>query len=137
MFHTIIIAGYLGRDPELRYLPNGTPVTTFSVASTRRWNDQSGQQQEETIWFRVSAFGRQGEVCAQYLAKGRPVLVEGRLRPDEGGNPRLWQRQDGSWGASFEVVAQTVRFLGGRGEPAAPAAEIPSYEEPVEEEIPF
>jgi len=137
MFHTIIIAGHLGRDPEMRYLPNGTPVTTFSVASSRKWTGQDGQPQEETIWFRVSAFGRQGEVCAQYLAKGRAVLVEGRLRPDNGGNPRLWQRQDGSWGASFEVVAQTVRFLGARGEPAAPAVDVPSYEEPSEEEIPF
>ncbi|MBN1956280.1 MAG: single-stranded DNA-binding protein [Anaerolineae bacterium] len=137
MFHTIIIAGYLGRDPEMRYLPSGTPVTDFSVATSRRWTGQDGQQQEETIWFRVSAFGRTGEVCNQYLSKGRPVLIEGRLRPDENGNPRTWTGNDGAVRASFEVVAQTVRFLGGRGETAGPTSEVPPYEEPGEEEIPF
>jgi single-strand DNA-binding protein len=139
MFHTIIIAGHLGRDPEMRYLPNGTPVTNFSVAANRRWTGQDGQTQEETIWFRVSAFGRLAETCNQYLSKGRPVLIEGRLRPDENGGPRLWTGQDGTVRASFEVVAQTVRFLGRREETAAPAGEVPVYEEPPgeEEEIPF
>ncbi len=138
MFHTIIIAGHLGRDPEMRYLPNGTPVTNFSVASTRRWPTQDGSIQEETIWFRVSAFGKLAETCAQYLAKGRPVLVEGRLRPDETGGPRLWTGQDGTVRASFEVVANTVRFLGRREEAPGPEVEVPEYEEPLEEEeIPF
>ncbi len=136
MFHTVIIAGYLGRDPEMRYTPSGTPVTNFSVASSRRWTDQNGQQQEETIWFRVSVFGRQAEVCNQYLSKGRAVLVEGRLRPDENGNPRLWQRQDGSWAASFEITAQTVRFLGRREGAAAPT-EIETVAPSTEEDIPF
>ncbi len=137
MYHRIIIAGYLGRDPEMRYTPNGTPVTTFTMASTRRWTDQNGEQQEETIWFRVSAFGRLAETCNQYLSKGRAVLVEGRLRPDERGNPRIWIGQDGTARANFEVTAQTVRFLG-RAEEAVPAEvpeEAPAEEE--EEEIPF
>ena len=138
MFHTIIVAGYLGRDPEMRYLPSGTPVTNFSVASSRRWTNQEGQQQDETVWFRVSAFGRLGETCNQYLSKGRAVLVEGRLRPDENGNPRTWTGQDGAVRASFEVVAQTVRFLGRRDEAAPAVAEVPEYEGPAEEEdIPF
>lgn len=137
MFHTIIIAGYLGRDPEMRYLPNGTPVTNFSVASTRRWTAQDGSPQEETVWFRISAFGRTAEVCNEYLRKGRPVLIEGRLRPSESGAPRTWVGQDGVVRASFEVVAQTVRFLGAREE-AVQVAEVPEYEEPPEEEeIPF
>ena len=139
MFHTIIIAGHLGRDPEMRYLPDGRPVTTFSVASTRRWTGQDGQPQEETIWFRVSAFGKLAETCNQFLAKGRAVLVEGRLRPDDRGNPRTWVGQDGMVHASYEVTANTVRFLGRREEAAAPVVEeIPEYEEPApEEEIPF
>lgn len=141
MFHTIIIAGYLGRDPEMRYLPNGTAVTNFSVASSRRWNDQNGQSQEETIWFRVSAFGRLAEVCNQYLGKGRPVLIEGRLRPDESGNPRIWVGQDGVARANFEVVAQTVRFLGKREAAVEAPAPTPASngleEDPFEEEIPF
>jgi len=139
MFHTIIIAGHLGRDPEMRYLPDGRPVTTFSVASTRRWTGQDGQPQEETIWFRISAFGKLAETCNQFLAKGRPVLVEGRLRPNDRGNPRTWVGQDGTVHASYEVIANTVRFLGRREEAAAPVVEeIPEYEEPMpEEDIPF
>jgi len=140
MYHRIIIAGHVGRDPEMRYTPDGTPVTHFTVATNRRWTDQQGQQQEETIWFRISTFGRLAETCNQYLSKGRPVLIEGRLRPDEGGNPRIWVGNDGIARANFEVVAQTVRFLGGRGEEAAePTSQAaPAYEEEEEvEEIPF
>ena len=138
MFHTIIIAGNLGRDPEMRYLPNGTPVTNFSVASSRRWTGQGGQQQEETVWFRISVFGKQAEACNQYLSKGRQVLIEGRLRPDENGAPRIWTGNDGQARASFEVTAQTVRFLGSRrDEPTAPGADAPMYEPPPDEEIPF
>jgi single-strand DNA-binding protein len=141
MFHTIIIAGYLGKDPEMRYMPNGKPVTTFSVATSRRWTGQDGQQHEETIWFRVQAFDKLGETCNQYLAKGRPVLVEGRLRADESGSPRTWTGQDGAVRASFEVTASTVRFLGKREEAAAPAGAVAEAEAPTEEggeeEIPF
>jgi single-strand DNA-binding protein len=141
MYHKIIVAGYLGRDPEMRYTPSGKAVTNFSVASTRRWTSGDGQQQEETVWFRVSAWGRQAEVCNQYLAKGRAVLVEGRLQSDNG-NPRVWTGQDGQPRASFEITAQTVRFLGRRDE--APVTDLPEMgEEPEfgaveeEEEIPF
>ncbi|HEY75454.1 MAG TPA: single-stranded DNA-binding protein [Thermoflexia bacterium] len=137
MYHRIIIAGHLGRDPEMRYTPNGTPVTTFTMASNYRWVDQEGQQREETIWFRVSTFGRLAETCNQYLSKGRAVLVEGRLRPDDSGNPRIWVGNDGVARANFEVLATTVRFLGRAGE-AAPLEE--PEERPVvedEEEIPF
>ncbi|MBN1180512.1 MAG: single-stranded DNA-binding protein, partial [Anaerolineae bacterium] len=81
--------------------------------SSRKWTGQNGEQQEETVWFRVAVFGAQAESCYRYLSKGRAVLVEGRLRPDESGNPRTFTRNDGSTGASFEVTAQTVRFLGG------------------------
>lgn len=140
MYHRIIIAGHLGRDPEMRYTPDGTPVTTFTMASSRRWTGQNGEQQEETIWFRISAFGRLAETCNQYLSKGRAVLVEGRLRPDGSGNPRIWVGNDGIARANFEVVAQTVRFLGGRGEETTEEAPqtAPVYEEEgEEEEIPF
>lgn len=112
MFHTIIIVGRLGRDPEMRYLPSGQAVCDFSVATSRQYNDASGQQVKETTWFRISVWGKQAESCNQYLRKGSPVLVEGRLVPDkETGGPRLWDRQDGTKAASFEVSAATVRFL--------------------------
>ena len=117
MYHTIIIVGNLGRDPEMRYTPAGQAVTNFSVATSRQYTGSDGNQVKETIWFRVSAWGKQAETCNQYLRKGSKVLVEGRLTPDPStGGPRLWQRQDGTTNASFEVSANTVRFLSSRGE---------------------
>ena len=139
MYHKVIIVGYLGRDPEMRYTPDGTPVTNFSVATSRRWKRQDDTQVDETTWFRVTAWRQLAELCNQYLSKGRPVLIEGRLNPDENGNPRVWTGNDGQPRASFEVTALTVRFLGGRGEEADPSV---SYQEPPppemgESEIPF
>ena len=134
MFHKIIIVGNLGRDPEMRYTPSGKPVTNLSVASNRRYTDSAGETVEETVWFRVSVWGKQAEASAQYLHKGRQVLIEGRLIADENGNPRIWNRQDGSPGASFEVNAQTVRFLGsGQARPQDEGEPAPT----TEDEIPF
>ena len=118
MFQKMIIAGNLGRDPEMRYMPDGTAVTNLNVATNRRWNDQAtGQAQEETTWFRVSVWGRQAEAANQYLSRGRQVLIEGRLRPDPNtGGPKLFTRQDGSVGTSFELVADRVQFLGANGD---------------------
>lgn len=137
MYQKLIISGNLGNDPEMKYMPNGQAVTNFSVAVNRRWNDRTtGEQQEEVTWLRISVWGRQAEAANQYLEKGRQVLVEGRLRPDPNtGGPRLWTRNDGSMGASFEVVADRVQFLGSNGngngtsrydvEPAQEADDIP------------
>ncbi len=139
MYHKIIIAGYLGRDPEMRYTQDGTPVTNFSVAASRKYNRPDGTKVDETIWFRVTAWRQLAELCNEYLQKGRPVLIEGRLKPDENGNPRIWTGNDGQARASFEVTATTVRFLGGRGDagvgPGVP--DEPPPPEPGESEIPF
>lgn len=116
MFHKILIVGHLGRDPEMRYTPEGIPVTTFSVASSRKWNNADGSQNEETAWFRVTVWRRQAETAAQYLRKGSLVLVEGRLAPDKNGNPKIWSGQDGAPHANFEITADNIRFLGGRGD---------------------
>jgi single-strand DNA-binding protein len=117
MFQTIILAGNLGRDPEMRYTPSGQPVTSFSVATNRQYTNNSGETVKETMWFRVSVWGKMAETCNQYLKKGSKVLVEGRLTADPAtGGPRIWNSQDGSPRASFEVNAQTVRFLSSRGE---------------------
>jgi single-strand DNA-binding protein len=134
MYHTIIIVGNVGRDPEMRYTPSGQAVTSFSVASSRNYTNSSGQRVDETIWFRVSAWGRQAETCNQYLKKGSKVLVEGRLTADSNGGPRIWTRQDGTPGASFEVSASTVRFLSSRGEGGMEEGGEPSM---GEDEIPF
>jgi single-strand DNA-binding protein len=136
MYQKIVLAGNLGRDPEMRYTPSGQAVTNLSVATNRTYTDSSGEQVKETVWFRVSVWGRQAESCHQYLRKGRQVLVEGRLVGDENGNPRIWTRQDGTPGASFEVNAQTVRFLGGRGDADIDFEGAPSTPE-SEDDIPF
>lgn len=118
MYQKIIVVGNLGGDPEMRYMPNGNAVTNFSLATSRRWTDSSsGQPVSETTWFRISVWGRQAETANQYLAKGRKVLVEGRLRPDpQTGGPRTFQRGDGSVGASFEITAESIKFLSSRGD---------------------
>jgi single-strand DNA-binding protein len=116
MYHTIIIVGNVGRDPEMRYTPSGAAVTSFSVASNRRYTNSGGQKVDETIWFRISAWGKQAEICNTYLKKGSKVLIEGRLTADANGSPRIWNRQDGTPAASFEVSATNVTFLSTRGE---------------------
>jgi single-strand DNA-binding protein len=117
MYHTIIIVGNVGKDPEMRYTPSGQAVTSFSVATNRQYTGSNGEQVKETIWFRVSTWGKSAETCNQYVKKGSKVLVEGRLTPDKAtGGPRIWTKSDGSSGASFEVTANTVRFLSSRQE---------------------
>ncbi|OGN94144.1 MAG: hypothetical protein A2Y88_03955 [Chloroflexi bacterium RBG_13_48_10] len=139
-YHTIILVGNLGRDPEMRYTQTGTAVTNFSVASNRQYSSSDGQLVKETIWFRVSAWGKTGETCNQYLKKGSKVLVEGRLTVDpKTGGPRVWKRQDGEPMASYEVTANTVRFLstrGGEESGTGPGEEAPSLAEDTSD-IPF
>ena len=106
----IIVIGYLGRDPEMRYLASGQSVTNFSVASSRRYTTAAGEQREETEWFNVSAFGRLAETCNQYLTKGRQVYVEGRLRS------RSYQGNDGQTRFSNDINLTDVQFLGRTGE---------------------
>ena len=122
-FNKIILVGYLGRDPELRYTPQGTPVCDFSVATTERRKDKSGEMQEATTWFRVSLFGRQAEVASQYLTKGRQVYVEGQL------SQREWTDKEGGTRTSLEVRGTEIQFLSPASEgdqPQAPAAKAPA-----------
>lgn len=114
-FQTIIITGNVGRDPEMRYTPSGQAVTSFSVAINESYTSNSGEKIKKTIWFRVSAWGKQAETCNQFLKKGQMVLVEGRLTGDQAtGGPRIWTGQDGQPRSSFEVNASIVRFLSSR-----------------------
>jgi single-strand DNA-binding protein len=142
MYQRLVLVGNLGRDPEMRYTPNGTAVTSLSVATSRRYSTADGQQKEETVWFRVSVWGKQAEPCNQYLSKGAKVLVEGTLVPDENGGPRVWTGSDGKPRASFEVRANTVRFLSSKRESAqganvAGAPEVATEEPTTSEELPF
>ena len=134
MYSKTLIVGHLGRDPEMRYTPSGSPVTSFSVATNRRWTDQNGQTQEKTTWFRVTAWGKLAELCNQYLSKGRMVLVEGDVEAS------AWTAQDGEARASLELTARNVRFLGGKDLAGPVPPRMGSdMEAPVidEEEIPF
>lgn len=145
MYQKIIVVGNLGGDPEMRYMPDGSAVTNFSIASNRRYNDRNGQLVDETTWFRVSVWGRQAETANQYLSKGQKVLVEGRLRPDpQTGGPRTYTRQDGTVGASFEIFAESFRFLSSRDEAGGGSFSSPDYDSgsggggaQEEDDIPF
>ena len=106
----VLIIGNLGGDPEMRYIPSGDPVTSFSVATSWRYRTREGEQREETEWFRVNAWGRLAETTNQYLTKGSKVYVEGRLQS------RSWQGQDGQTRFSNEIRASDVRFLDPRGQ---------------------
>lgn len=142
MYHTIIIAGNVGKDPEMRFMPDGKAVTSFSVATNRQYTASNGEQVKETIWFRVATWGKTAEVCNQYVKKGSKVLVEGRLTADKTtGGPKIWTRQDGTAGASFEISASNVRFLSSRGDnesgPVAGGGGMDMAEMPAEDDIPF
>ena len=143
MYHTLIIVGNVGRDPEMRYTPSGQAVTSFSVATNREYTTGNGEKVKETIWFRITTWGKQAEVCNQYVKKGMKVLVDGRLTPDKvTGGPRVWTKNDGSAGASYEVTAGTVRFLSSRGETSDMSTQggggyDNSAELPPEDDIPF
>lgn len=114
MYQRLIIVGNVGRDPEMRYTPSGQAVCNFSVATTHQYTTGSGEKVKETSWFKVSTWGKQAEVCNQYVKKGSKVLIEGRLTPDKAtGGPRIWDK-NGEPAASFEVTAGTVRFLSSR-----------------------
>ena len=115
MFHTIIVVGNVGRDPEMRYTPSGAAVTSFSVASSRNYKSQ-GQPVKETVWFRVTCWGKQAEIASSYVKKGQKVLVEGRLVADQSGNPRVYTRSDGTAAASFEITATNLQILSSRSE---------------------
>ena len=139
-FNKIIVVGYLGRDPELRYTPDGTPVCNFSIATTERKKDKTGEMQEHTTWFRVNLWRRQAEVANQYLSKGKQVYVEGRLSTNE------YQDREGNTRTSLEINGTDIQFLGSRGEEVnvsrtenspKPSAQPESLPPITDDDIPF
>ena len=138
-FNKIILVGNLGRDPELRYTPQGTPVCNFTVATNEKRKDRAGEMQDVTTWFRVTLWGRQAETASQYLTKGRPIDIEGRLRLDE------YTDRDGNKRQTLEVNATDIHFIGSsRGDDvsentksaAAGGQPLPDAE-PSDDDIPF
>ena len=138
----VVLVGNLTRDPELRHTPGGTPVCSLRIAVNDRKRDESGNWIDAPNYFSISVFGNQAENCAQYLSKGRPVGVDGKLRWRE------WQAQDGAKREAVEVVADSVQFLGSRGDgdgggggnqfvPAGAAQESADFPAAADDDIPF
>jgi single-strand DNA-binding protein len=139
-YNRVCILGNLGRDPEIRYLPTGTAIANFSVATSEKWTDKEGNKQERTEWHRIVAWAKLGEICSEYLQKGSPVFIEGRIRT------RDWETQDGERRQTTEIHAITVQFLGRREDrevPSVPRTGVPeeapetSGTPAVNDDIPF
>lgn len=113
----VMVIGSVGRDPEMRYIPSGRPVTSFSVATTRSWTNSEGERREEMEWFNVVAWGNLAEICKQYLRKGRQVYIEGRLQT------RSWEDQEGRKRFRTELVASEMILLGSHHDTSPEAVE--------------
>lgn len=130
----VILIGNLGRDPEVRYTPTGTAVAKFSIATTDKWSDKSGEKQERTEWHRIIAWGRLGEICSEYLHKGMSVYIEGRIQTRE------WTDSEGAKRQVKEIVANVMQMLGnkGRDQRSEDRGQTTEDREPVpKEDIPF
>lgn len=142
----VILIGNLGRDPEVRYTPSGTAVANFSIATTENWTNKDGEKESHTEWHRIVAWGRLGEICGEYLSKGKQVYIEGRIRTNE------WEDQEGNKRQTKEIVATTMQMLGSRAQAEPSSDESPSLSkasrsndpepdtassEPTEDDIPF
>jgi single-strand DNA-binding protein len=141
MINKVILVGNLGRDPEIRYTPSGTAVANFTIATSERWKDKSsGEMQERTEWHRIVAWGRLGEICGEYLSKGKQVYLEGRLQT------RKWEDKEGATRYTTEVVANEMKMLGAKGSGdgyrPADAGQVSEYSGPPlpedgDDDIPF
>ena len=139
MLNMTQIIGHLGRDPEVRYTPDGTAVANLAVATNETWKDGQGQRQERTEWHRVVLFARTAEVAGEYLKKGALVYIEGRLQT------RKWQGEDGQDRYTTEIVAERMKMLGGKGErdgqaggaADASARTTATPTQPFDDDIPF
>lgn len=126
MYSNIVLVGYVGADPELRYTPGGQAVCNFRMAVSRKWT-QNGESHEETTWYRVATWAKLAEICGQYVHKGSLVLVEGDRM-----TVNVYTNKQGQPAASLELTAQTVKFLGGKGQSTSA-----SEDEPEPDPIPF
>ena len=124
----VILLGRLGADPEVRYTNTGTPVANFNIATSTNFTDKSGEKTERTEWHRIVAFGKLGEICGEYLAKGKQVYIEGRLQT------RDWEDRDGNKRKSTEIVAGIMQMLGTAGEQVRSEGRDPSP--PLNNDIP-
>mgnify|MGYP001456294444 CR=1 FL=1 len=129
MINRVILVGRLGRDPEMRQTGTGTPVVNFSVATDRVWKNKNGEQEKQTEWHKIIAWGRLAEICNEYLTKGKQVYIEGRLQTNE------WEDKDGNKRYTTEVVANEMKMLGTRSEEGytSPSEQASSHTSPSEQ----
>jgi single-strand DNA-binding protein len=138
----VMLIGNLGKDPEVRYTTSGTPVASFSIATTEKFKNRNGEFEEKTEWHNITLWGKLAEIAGEYLHKGKSVYIEGRLQT------RKWQDRDGRDRWTTEIVGDKMQMLGGKGDggggrgraPEEPSYESPSYEEPSfnpDDDIPF
>lgn len=116
MYQKITLIGNVGKDPELKFLPSGKALCNFTLATNERKRDLDGVVTDSTVWWRVTAWGNTAEAVNKYAKKGSKLLIEGKLYADQSGNPRVFQRQDGTWSANYELNANVVRFLSSKSE---------------------
>ena len=130
-YNMVILLGRLGKDPEVRFMPDGKAICSFSLATGKEWV-KDGKKESKTEWHNIVCFGKTAEACGKYLKKGSKVLIVGRLNATAEGNPRTWQDSSGNTRASFEVNADEVKFLSSRSDGTA------NHEKEQEEDsIPF
>jgi len=127
MLNKVTLIGRLGVDPEIRYTPNGGQVTTFRLATDRKWKDKNGEKKDETEWHRITTFGKLAEICSQYLSKGSLVYIEGRIKTD------TWEK-DGATQYSTGIIAEQMTMLGGRGESQQQSS--PQQQKPAQSSAP-
>ena len=131
----VILIGNLGADPEIRYTPSGMAVANFNIATSEKWTTKEGQKEDRTEWHKIVTFGKLAEICGEYLAKGRPVYLEGRIQT------RQWEDRDGNKRYTTEIVANQMQMLGGKGDRDTSAGAGPSTAEkpppPDIDDVPF
>ncbi len=130
----VILIGRLGADPEIRYTPNGTAVANFRLATSENWTNKDGQREERTEWHRIVAFGKLGEICGEYLTKGKQIYVEGRIQT------RSWDDRDGNKRWTTEIIATNMQMLGSSQTQMSDADETgvaTDDVEQIEEDVPF
>ncbi|MBI3755995.1 MAG: single-stranded DNA-binding protein [Deltaproteobacteria bacterium] len=133
----VMLIGNLGKDPEIKYTPEGVAIAKFSIATSEQWKDKDGQKQEKTEWHNIVAFRKLAEICGEYLAKGKQIYIEGRIQT------RSWDDKDGNKKYMTEIVADRMQMLGRAGETAkgsaGPSPDAGSVSEPtvIEEDVPF
>ena len=132
----VMLIGRLGADPEIKYTPSGTTVTTFRIATSEKWKGKDGNLQERTEWHRIVAFGKMAEICGEYLAKGKQVYIEGRIQT------RSWDDKDGNKKYMTEIIATNMQMLGSpneqaKGQPVGEVGFSPENSTSIEDDVPF